>query len=84
MDENTLRTAINLRDNRRAICAELAIWEKEITSCSRLGYSPVGCSELVVKLKSLIPETIFSAFREAAMNALKLRLAEIEKEFSEL
>lgn len=84
MDEDTLLTAMRLRDKRRAICAELDIWEKEITSCSRLGYRPAGCSELVVKLKSLIPEAVFMSFRDAAMNALKLQLLEIEKEFSEL
>ncbi len=84
MDEDTQRTAVNLRDRRRAVRAELDIWEKEITTCSRLGYLPVTCSTLLVPLKSSIPETIFSAFREAAMNALQLQLLEIEKEFSEL
>ena len=84
MDENTLRTAMQLQDKLRAVRVELALWEKEITSCSRLGYRPAGYSELVLKLKSLIPEAVFMSFRDAAMNALKLQLLEIEKEFSEL
>lgn len=84
MDEQQYKTASKLQDEKRRIIRELKVWEEDLTSRIRLGYLQAWNNDHATKLDTNIPSELFNSFRSAAMNALKVRLSEIDKEFGEL
>ena len=85
MTEAQYRAVENLKCVQYRIKRELEIWEKELTNKSKLGYLEGGNDNFCpFKLKTSIPSEIFDAFRTASMNALNLRLVEIDKEIAEI
>lgn len=84
MNEAQLKAANKLKDEQHKIRRELEVWEKELTGPHKLGYLQGWNDNHATKLETSIPAEIFNGFRAASMNALRLRLADIEKEFAEI
>jgi hypothetical protein len=84
MTEDQLQKAHVLKKEKQAIIIELDIWMKELTGAHKLGYLQSWNGDHAADLKTNIPDDLFLGFRAAAMNALNLRLIEIDKEFEQL
>ena len=84
MTDEQYEKAGKLKDERHGIKRELKIWETELTKPSEMGYLQGWNNFHPTELKTKMPVEIFDACRTATMNALKLRLTEIEAEFEEL
>jgi hypothetical protein len=84
MTDEQYRKAGKMKDERHDIKRELEVWEKELTKPSKMGYLQGWNNLHPTELETKMPVEIFDACRTATMNALKLRLTEIESEFAEL
>lgn len=84
MNDAQLKAATKLKEEYRKIKQELEVWEKELTGQHKLGYLQGWNNNHPVELETSIPAEIFHGFRTASMNALRLRLADIDREFAEI
>lgn len=83
MDKKTLNKALSLDDERIKIERELEKWERYLDNIDGLAYN-VKEKDYSYNLESYVPDIVFQSFRLSAINALKLRLNEIDKEFEAL
>lgn len=81
MTKEQFLIADKLLKEKSSITNEIEIWERELINRHKLGYLQGWNNNHPVKLETSIPVEIFNGFRTASINALKLRLAEIEREF---
>ena len=83
MNHDQFVIASQLERTKFLITKELEVWEKDFTSRSKLSCKKNG-ENYGVCLTTNIADDIFMSFRSASITYLKLRLSEIDKEFSEL
>lgn len=77
--------AQRLLDEKDDVQKALKAWDVEIKSAAHLGHTQAWNNNHLVEMPA--PDVIagpFDAFRSASINALKVRLAEINKEFADL
>ena len=84
MNNETHKKATDNLANQLKIERELEIWEKELTKKHKLGYLQGWNNNHAVSLETGITEEIFTGFRCAAMDNLKLKLAWLKSEFNNL
>lgn len=87
MKTDTLKKANALQTEKEKIEYELDKWKTDILKVGDLGYNWPGRSfgqDHFVAIGGNVPESVFSAFRDAAMNALELRVIAIEKDFDNI
>lgn len=84
MNIEQLQKGRALQEEKYKIENELKIWNTDLDSPKQLAYKQKWNSGHAVDLKSYVSQKIFDGFRAAAINELKLRLIEIDKEFSDL
>ena len=84
MLEAQLDKGNKLREQRKQILRELEVWERELTKKSKLGYLQSWNNNHPAQLETNISDEIFTGFRCAAMDNLKLKLALVEQEFADL
>jgi len=84
MNDEQFKRATQLKNEKFNISKELEVWERELTKPSKLGYLQGWNNNHATELKTNIPVEVFDGFRLVSMNALKLRLTEIEQEFKEI
>jgi len=84
MNEDQFKAASNMKEEQRKIRQELEVWEKELTGPHKLGYLQGWNNNHATKLETSIPAEIFHGFRAASMNALRLRLSDIDRAFAEI
>ena len=84
MNEAQFEAAKKLKDEKHKIRKELEIWERELTNPSKLGYLAGWNNNHPTRLDTRIPADVFVGFRTASMNALRLRLVEIDQEFEKI
>jgi len=84
MNKDTLARANALMKERKSIERELNIWTKELTDKRKLGYLQSWNNDHATKLESNVPDELFDAFRTCAMNALRMRVFEIDAEIADL
>lgn len=84
MNIEQLQKGRALQEEKYKIENELKIWNNDLDSPKQLAYKQKWNSGHATDLKSHVSKETFDGFRAAAINELKLRLIEIDKEFSEL
>ena len=84
MNKDTLARANALMKERKSIQRELDVWTKELTEKRKLGYLQGWNNDHATKLESNVPDELFDAFRTCSMNALRMRVFEIDAEIDRL
>ena len=84
MTQDELLKAKALNERRDEILRELITWEKDLINGDALAYVQDWNKGFCQRLGTHVSEEIFQGFRCAAMDNLKLQLANVEREFADL
>ena len=82
MNDEKLKAANQNRRRKSEIEKEFEIWERELTEPRKLGYLQGWNKDHPVALNSCVSEELFNGFRLAVMNELRLKLNQLDAEFS--
>lgn len=84
MNIENYEKATKILNDIKAIKIEIDIWDKELTSSSKLAYLQGWNGNHPADLKSNIDKRLFESFRVQCTDNLKLKTIELQKELEDI